>query len=330
METSILTNLLNIFTSALDGGYIEIYNQVFSLVQILITIELALFCGAAMFGSLKFWEFLFDIIVIGFVMWVASNFASLVNMIVQSFVQVGLMMSGSSALPVEMRDPGGIMEIGFTATAPIVEYLNNISIWQSLSLDTVLMGLAIIGILVAFAIIAIQVFVVYLEFKLVSNLLILFIPFGVLMQTRFLFGNVISAVIAFGVRFAMLAAIIAIGVTAVQSVELPEDPTWKASFLMMAVSWTVASLAWFAPSAAAGLLASSPSFSATTAASSLLAGGAGAKTISEQSRGSAGSAKKVAALMAAATVVGASSIKSGMQQANRTSVDKGSNINPGA
>lgn len=321
-DTGILTNLLNLFAAAMTGGAENLSTQALSLLYWLILIELAVFTVMRGLFGMQIGDLVFRVIVIGMVTWITTNFFELVQIIMDSFFQIGLIAANADMQPVEMRDPSSILDVGFSITTPIAEYLSNMSLWESLNSDTVLLGLAMIGILLAFAFISVLLLVFYLVFLLIATIGVVFVPFGVLTQTNSIMGNIIHAVFSFGVRFAMLSAIIAIGSSVIQSFELTTDPTWKECFVMLTASWSLAVLAWFGPSIAESLLAGSSVLSSGSLASATIGGATGVKHISEQSRSMATSSKSLANVAAAASVAGLSAIKS----ATKTSVDKAAQI----
>jgi type IV secretion system protein TrbL len=69
-----------------------------------------------------------------------------------------------------------------------------------------------VGTLLGYFIIAIQVFVTYLEFGIVSTLGLILIPFGVLKHTSFLCEKVFGAIISFGVKLMVLGLLVSITV----------------------------------------------------------------------------------------------------------------------
>lgn len=309
--TGLLTTLLNMFTSATTGGYAEIAGRAEYILYHIIVIEIVIAVGFNLIWQMSLGFLLWRIIVIGFVIWLTYNFSSIINMVIESFFNLGLMASNADVIPLDMRDPSRLVDMGFNLTRPIAEYLGNISLWQSMMnlQDSVMMGLAMIGIVLAFIIMAIQVFVLYLEFTIISTFAVIFVPFGALMTTSFMMDRVIMTVIAFGVRFTTLTSIVAIGSSVIQSFVLPDDPTWQQAFSMLAACGALSVLAWHAPAMAASLLGGGPSLSAATIASSAIAGGEISKAVAQQGSHSAGTAKQMGSIMAAASASSIDAVK---------------------
>jgi type IV secretion system protein TrbL len=88
-------------------------------------------------------------------------------------------------------------------------------------------------VIVAFFIIAVQVFVVLIEFKLVTLAGFVLVPFGLFGRTAFLAEKVLGNVIASGVKVMVLAVIVGIGSSLfcrVQQRRQPASRPWKRSW----------------------------------------------------------------------------------------------------
>ena len=218
------------------------------------------------------------LLTIGFFVFVIQNYDSLLRAVIEGFIQTGkIASSGSHDAFASVRDPSSIVDAGFFAALPGLDHIRNYSSLGALKNmgDILITGICSLGILLSYFIIAIQVFVTYLEFGMVSTLGLMLIPFGVFKHTSFLAEKLFGAIIAFGIKLMVLGFLVSVTMPVLRQLEVPPDPTWTQLFNMLVVCMANAALAWHAPGVAAGLLAGGPSLTAATAGSSVAAGAMG-------------------------------------------------------
>ena len=278
-ETDTLTHLLETFLSAFKLGRVEVGGEAWSLLSILATLEILL---ASLWWTLRgdnfTAPFLKKVILIGFFIFVVSNWDSLITQVVAGFIHTGetaARAAGGSVVSIE--NPSAIIDAGFRAALPIFNHIKNFtSISSVLSnvpdiLLSIIASFIIVG---AYFVMAIQVFVTRLEFGLIATLGLILVPFGVFKQTAFLTEKVFGAIISFGVKLMVLSFIISVTFPVLVQYQLPPDPDWPQLFSMMAIALAVMALAWHAPGVAAGLLSGSPTLTAGSAVGTALATGA--------------------------------------------------------
>jgi len=270
-ETDTLTNMLETFLEAFKLGRVAVGGDAWNLLSILATLEILL---ASLWWSLRREEFtanfLKKVILIGFFIFVVSNWDSLISTVVEGFIHTGA-TAGSAAggTVVSLRNPSAIVDAGFKAVFPIFDHIRNYASFSGFFgnvPDVILTLIASFVILGAYFVLAIQVFVTRLEFGLIATLGLILVPFGVFKQTAFLAEKVFGAVISFGVKLMVLSFIISVTFPVLAQYQVPPDPSWPQLFSMMVIALAVMSLAWHAPGVAAGLLAATPSLTAGTAA----------------------------------------------------------------
>jgi type IV secretion system protein TrbL len=277
-DTGTLTTVLDGFLSVLKVGKADVGSQAFSLLTILATIELlmaslwwALTGQDALVGLIK------KLLSVGFFVFIITNYDNLLHVVVDGFIQTGkLAGSKGGGSFTSLKDPSSIVEAGFIAAQPIFEHLSTYSSVSALAnpVDVLIALFCAVGTLLGYFIIAIQVFVTYLEFGIVSTLGLILIPFGVQKHTSFLCEKVFGAIISFGVKLMVLGLLVSITVPVLKTFSVPADPTWTHLFNLLLVTFAGAALAWHAPGVAAGMLSGGPSLTAGTAADSMRAGGA--------------------------------------------------------
>jgi type IV secretion system protein TrbL len=274
MNFNILTDTLTIFVNAFSAGWNNILPAVNYLIGALLAIELVLVgLFYALGGGDKLANVIKKLLYIGFWMWVVTSFPSLCRSFVFSLIQAGSMAGGNTGH--SLLDPSRIAGYGLDATIPLVDRLNNIGFNI---VDAVIIGWTYILIMIAFLIIAWQVFYAVLEYYLLVAVTGILVPFGFLKPTRFLAEKAIGAIVASGIKLMVLAFILSVAEPVLAGLRFTNaDITFNELFSMLLTSGAIAFLAWNAPGVAAGLLAGSPSLSAGTAmqnafAASMVAG----------------------------------------------------------
>lgn len=279
-DTGTLTTILEQFLNIFKLGQKDVFGSAWDLLTTLATLELLL---ASLWWALTGQDALVGLIrrilTIGFFVFVIQNYDSLTHVIVDGFIQTGKTASSNGGDNLaSVRDPSSIVDAGFVVAFPILDHISSYSGTDVVFHlhDIIISGICALGILLAYFIIAIQVFVTYLEFALISTLGLILVPFGVFKHTTFLAEKVFGAIISFGVKLMVLGLLVSVTIPVLRNFTLPPDPTWEMLFNNLLVSFAVAALSWHAPGIAAGLLSGGPSLTAGTAAGTALAGAAGA------------------------------------------------------
>lgn len=276
-DISSLTYLLDQWLSVFGAGRAAILPNALALLATIAAIEITIAAlWAAYDGGDALKMLIQKSLIIGFFYWVVTNFEWLSTLIIKGFIDTGVRAGGGSAPT--LTDPSAIVQAGFTATNPVFAHIATYTGWDVMFnlADVAISGLCGLLIIGAFIILAIQVFMTYIEFGIVSTLGMILLPFGVSRHTSFLAEKVIGSIISFGVKLMVLAFIVAVTVPLLSSFTLPTDPTWNDLFAMVMVSLAIMGLAWHAPGVAAGMISGGPSLTAGTAATTALAAGAGA------------------------------------------------------
>lgn len=270
MDTAILTNSLNQFLSTFNAAYGLIWaHGGQALLWVLAGIELVLVALWWALGGAQFVEAIKKILFLMFWLWIVTNFAWLAPVFVYSLVDAGIYGAGGAVSGHSIiLDPSHIFTAGVDVITPIMIMIEDMDDWDQLGQVLVLWFSALI-ILIAFAIVAIQIFLTVLEFYLFLGLSAILLPFGVNRHTQFIAEKTLSGVINYGVKMMVLAFILAViepTLTGSISFSVTDGTVeWNEIFSVMLITWAIALLSWNAPSVAAGLVAGSPSLSMGTA-----------------------------------------------------------------
>jgi len=318
-NTGILTTLLNAFLAVFSAGPGHLAPAAARLLFLMGGIELTL---AGLWWVLKGENVLVGLLkktmLLCLFAFFVANWTTLINSVLDGFVWSGFTAAGSSpaAGAALIKDPSAIISQAFVSTQPIANAISSLKFYDLGSLF--MYGWAYIFTIVAFFMLAIQVFITYLEFYLVAALSLVLIPFGVFKHTAFIAERAFGSVVSFGVKLMVLSFIIAAAGPVLAQITLPAEPTWQQAYMVLLASMAIAFLAWHAPGIAAGMISGGPSLSAGSAAgfvaSSTLGALAAAAAVSNTARtaaaGSLGATKAAASglgtVRAGATLGGAS------------------------
>jgi len=258
-----MTTVLGAFLAKFSAGYGLLMPWAITLFYILAGIEIV---WASLYWALEGENFIPQLITktffIGAFYFLVTNWQSLVNTVVTGFVQVGAQAGGAGAGGVpDLQDPSQLINQFWNLAAPIAAYQAALP-WYSLA-KAVMFGIAYLILAAAIIIIAIQCALTYLEFYLVSVIATVLVPFGVNKHLSFLAERAFGAVIANGVKTAVLAFILTSAVPILASLTPPSaSPSYADVFNLDAAVCFIAFLAWHAPGLAASLMGGGPSLHA--------------------------------------------------------------------
>lgn len=309
-DIGILTNMLNSFVFVISGGFSRTLPDALWLLKQLATLEIILFGLLwARRGDDQLPEFLMKVLWLGFIFWVVTSWKDLSWVVMQSMVQVGLHIGGDSLDMKTFLDPSEIMRYGMGVIGVIFTKLTAFSGFGAIMNlpQLFIMGLAAIGIWLAYFILAAQVFIKVVEFYMMATLTLILLPFGAFRHSTFLTEKAFAAVIGHSIGLGVLAIITSMILPFLLTLRVSADPTLPEAFTVLSASLLMGILAWQAPSMAAGMLMGAPSLQAGTLAQGALAatagailGAAGVDRISRGIIGATGAATSATAALATA------------------------------
>ena len=216
--TGVIDHFLEVFTRYIDGGFGLLGGEVGFIATTLIVIDVTL---AALFWS---WGADDDIIArlvkktlfVGIFAYLISNWNNLARIVFESFAGLGLKASGTSFTVSDLMRPGKVAQTGLDAGRPLLDSISNLmGYWSFFEnfIQIACMFFAWALVLLAFFILAIQLFVTLIEFKLTTLAGFVLIPFGLFGKSAFMAERVLGNVISSGIKVLVLAVIIGIGST---------------------------------------------------------------------------------------------------------------------
>lgn len=275
-DTGTLTTLLNKFVHVFSPGFDKIGPESRWILASLVTIEIVLSGLAwAAKGQDAHLALAKKLLPIGFITLLVTTWKSVIVVILGGFIWVG-MTAGGGAVDY-LSDPSAIVDVGMNVCQPIIDFLDSYTTLNPAKAITmaILLGLSLMGILASFFIIALNCFITYLDFYLVSVLSAIFVPFGVFKPTAFLSEKALGGVIGQGVKLMVLTFIMSVAGPVIASISLPAEPTIAQCFLTLLAVGAVMLLSISAPALAGGIMSGSPSLSAGSAAATTLGAAAG-------------------------------------------------------
>lgn len=262
------TKILNNFQDFFISGQSNLLSSAMGLLCILAVITITWHALMWSFdesgNALK--EFLRKVIFIGIFIWFVKEWPWITDQVIKGFIWAGSKAGDGGNINV-MYDPSAIMTEGFRVVANLATALAEASPWELPAYFTNLIIFLLI--ILCYAIIAIQVFLVQVEFGIIATLGLILIPFGVLRPTSFIAEKVFGTIIAYGVKLMVLAFILSITFPMLQQLALPEEPNLLAYVNVFVGAAMLAFLCWHAPGIAASMLSGSPSLTAQTAGSGI-------------------------------------------------------------
>lgn len=260
-EIGLLTETLNAFIEAFEGGFDNLRPYIGSLLRVLVTLDVLFFALMVLFDIESIKNGLKKLLVISLWMYVVQDFDRHATSVVTSLVRAGFIAAGRGfADPRAILNPSRIIDRAFQVTGLLQTNMPDTA-WYEIG-DIFMRGLANIFIFAAFFALALNAFMAILEHYLAMAVAGILLPFGVLGPTRWLAMKPISYVVSSGLKLMVLAFIMTIIQDVVLNIRFAgnDEPTDHELWTMVFVCGTLALIAWIAPQrVAAGFMAGSAS-----------------------------------------------------------------------
>lgn len=297
-DLNVIDRFMTSFIAYIDSGFGLLGGDVHFLTATLIAIDMTL---AGLFWTMGgedniLGRFIRKILYVGAFAFIIGNFSALGDIVFRSLAQAGLTAGGGALTAADLLKPGRLAGIGFSAAWPLPDQVKQLmgftSFFDNL-LTIVVLLLAWLLVILAFFILAVQIFVTILEFKLTSLAGFILVPFALWNRTAFLAERVLGNVVSSGIKVMVLAVIVGIGsnffdefTTALQG----QEPDIGQTLSLVLASLALFGLGIFGPSIASGLVAGAPQLGAGAA----LGTGVGAAGIIAMGAGGIAGAAKLA------------------------------------
>jgi type IV secretion system protein TrbL len=287
MDPSSLNSFLGQFLALADAGFGLISGDVNYVLNALIVISLVL-AGAqwALAGEAPLAPFFRKVLFVGLFAFLINNWNALASAINQSGAMLGLKAGGDGLTMADLHNPGRVGQIGvelFGRTAAMSEGMNLFT--DAFAMATI--WLSAVLVMLGFFVLALQLFVSLIAFKLGSLAAFVALPWGVFSGTSWVAERPLGWVAGSAVRLFVLAFVASVAITFVET--LPVTFTLDAGGVLniFLFGLTILALAWFAPALAAEVMQGQPNLSGADAVRSGIGAAASAAGAVYVARGAA-------------------------------------------
>jgi len=286
-SVSVIDRFLDTFSRYIDSGFGLLHGEVAFLTATLVVIDMTL---AGLFWALGhasgqgddvMARLIRKVLYVGAFAYIIGNFNGLAAIVYRSFAGLGLKAAGSTVSLATFVQPGHLAKTGIDAGAPILAQIGGLTdfpeVFSNLT-PIVVLFLAWFMVILCFFVLAVQLFVTLIEFKLTTLAGFVLVPFALWNKTAFLAEKVLGNVVSSGIKVLVLAVIVGIGTGLFKEFQItPGDPSIDSALVVMLVSLAMLALGIFGPGIATGLVSGAPQLGAGAMAGATL-GAAGAAT----------------------------------------------------
>lgn len=273
-------DLMTVFSNTVSAGFDDLSGAVNGVFGIMIALVVALTGIQWALSSNR--EVLASgfgkVLLIGAFAYLINDWQGLSQTIQVGFIELGLRAGGGSLSQADFLNPGAILQQGWE----IVKALGDTPAFGENTLDVVgaltdalILGLAMIGIMLAFALLALQIIVTLLEFKIVTLGGFVLLPFGIWSKSSFLAERPLGFVVSSGLKTLALAIVVSGARSVFDQLQPSGNPDLYEALAILAASLLLAMLAIFIPNLASALVTGGPALGAGAAISSGIAVAAG-------------------------------------------------------
>ena len=307
-DVSVIDRFLDVFSRYIDSGFGLLGGEVAFLTATLVAIDMTL---AGLFwamghasgqGDDVMARLIKKVLYVGAFAYILGNFNRLAGIVFNSFASLGLTASGSGLSQGQLLQPGRLAQVGIDAGRPIMAQISDLTgfpeVFANLDVIAVLF-LAWLVLIVCFFVLAVQLFVTLIEFKLTTLAGFVLVPFALWNKTSFLAEKVLGNVVSSGIKVLVLAVIVGIGTGLFSefTVAPGADPSIDHALVIMLAALAMLGLGIFGPGIATGLVSGAPQLGAGAAAGTAI-GAAGLAVAGGAAVAGAGSAVAAGARMA--------------------------------
>ena len=334
-DLNVIDRFVAAFISYIDSGFGLLGPDAGFLTATLIGIDITL---AGLFWAMGgddnvIGRFLRKILYVGAFAFILNSFSTLADIIFRSFAQAGLTAGGGVLSADDLLKPGRLAGTGFAAAWPLLDQASEMVGFTTffenfLTIMVLLFAWALV--IIAFFILAVQMFVCILEFKLTSLAGFILVPFALWNRTSFLAERVLGNVVSSGIKVMMLAVVVGIGsnfFTEFTDALQGQEPDVGQAMSLVLASLSLLGLGIFGPSIASGLVSGAPQLGAGAAIGTtvgaggmaMMAGGAAIGGARLAGGGALGAVRSGTAMGSAASTA----YQLGQEQAGKSTIGAG-------
>jgi type IV secretion system protein TrbL len=272
-DVTVIDRFLDTFSRYIDSGFGLLQGEVAFLTATLIAIDMTIaglfwaMSHATRQGEDVIAKLIRKVLYVGAFAYIIGNFNMLAGIVFRSFAGLGLTASGSSLSMGSFLQPGRLAKTGIDAAAPILEQIAKLAgfpeVFTHLA-PIVVLFLAWGIVILCFFVLAVQLFVTLVEFKLTTLAGFVLVPFALWNKTAFLAEKVLGNVVASGIKVLVLAVIVGIGSSLFSefTIAAGAEPSIDQALVIMLASLSMLALGIFGPGIATGLVSGAPQLGA--------------------------------------------------------------------
>lgn len=271
-DVTIIDRFLDTFSRYIDSGFGLLQGEVAFLTATLIVIDMTIaglywaMSNATGQGEDVIAKLLRKVLYVGAFAYIIGNFNWLAGIVFRSFAGLGLTATGSAITMENFLQPGRLAKTGIDAGAPILEQIGDMAGFPEVFVNIdpiVVMFLAWLVVILCFFVLAVQLFITLIEFKLTTLAGFVLVPFALWNKTSFLAEKVLGNVVSSGVKVLVLAVIVGIGSGLFAEFQtVPDEPSIDHALVVMLASLALLALGIFGPGIATGLVSGAPQLGA--------------------------------------------------------------------
>ncbi len=271
-DVTIIDRFLDTFSRYIDSGFGLLQGEVAFLTATLIVIDMTIaglywaMSHATGQGEDVIAKLLHKVLYVGAFAYIIGNFNWLASIVFRSFAGLGITATGSAITMENFLQPGRLAKTGIDAAAPILEQVGDMAGFPEVfvNVDAIaVMFLAWLVVVLCFFVLAIQLFITLIEFKLTTLAGFVLVPFALWNKTSFLAEKVLGNVVSSGIKVLVLAVIVGIGSGLFAEFQVhPDEPSIDHALVIMLASLALLALGIFGPGIATGLVSGAPQLGA--------------------------------------------------------------------
>ena len=271
-DVTIIDRFLDTFSRYIDSGFGLLQGEVAFLTATLIVIDMTIaglywaMSHATGQGEDVIAKLLRKVLYVGAFAYIINNFNWLSGIVFRSFAGLGITATGSAITMENFLQPGHLAKTGIDAAAPILDQIGDMAGFPEVfvNLDPiVVLFIAWLVVILCFFVLAVQLFITLIEFKLTTLAGFVLIPFALWNKTSFLAEKVLGNVVSSGIKVLVLAVIVGIGSGLFAEFQVhPDEPSIDHALVVMLASLALLALGIFGPGIATGLVSGAPQLGA--------------------------------------------------------------------
>ncbi|HAT7587800.1 P-type conjugative transfer protein TrbL [Citrobacter freundii] len=271
-DVTIIDRFLDTFSRYIDSGFGLLQGEVAFLTATLIVIDMTIaglywaMSHATGQGEDVIAKLLRKVLYVGAFAYIIGNFNWLSSIVFRSFAGLGITATGSAITMENFLQPGRLAKTGIDAAAPILDQIGDMAGFPEVfvNLDPiVVLFIAWLVVILCFFVLAVQLFITLIEFKLTTLAGFVLIPFALWNKTSFLAEKVLGNVVSSGIKVLVLAVIVGIGSGLFAEFQVhPDEPSIDHALVVMLASLALLALGIFGPGIATGLVSGAPQLGA--------------------------------------------------------------------